>query len=90
MGMFTRSTVGRRAGLVLLGIAALLVARGWHRTRAVSTEATAAGHQPRRAHVAPGGPALSSIAGTIRDDDTTPLLHVRVCARLADGGHRVR
>jgi hypothetical protein len=73
---------------VLLGIAALLVARGWHRTRAVSTEATAAGHQPRRAHVAPGGPALSSIVGTIRDDDTTPLLHVRVCARLADGATR--
>jgi hypothetical protein len=88
MGMFTRSTVGRRAGLVLLGIAALLVARGWHRTRAVSTEGTAAGHQSRRAHVAPGGPALSSIAGTIRDDDTTPLLHVRVCARLANGATR--
>lgn len=41
MGMFTGSNVGRRAGLLLLGIPALLVARGWHRTRAVSTDATA-------------------------------------------------
>ena len=77
---------GRGAGLVLLGVVALLVA--WcsgHRTRSASTGATTAGREQRRAHVDRSGPALSSITGTIRDDANTPLLHVRVCARLTDG-----
>ncbi len=77
---------GRGAGLVLLGVVALLVAwYGGHRTRSASTGATTAGREQRRAHIDRSGPALSSIAGTIRDDANTPLLHVRVCARLTDG-----
>jgi hypothetical protein len=82
----TMSRGGRGAGLVLLGVVALLVAWcGGHRTRSASTGAITAGREQRRAHVDRSGPALSSIAGTIRDDANTPLLHVRVCARLTDG-----